>query len=413
MHNPFKSRLGIAACALFAVFALISSTAMAQNTIQLGAVVSLTGDYSTLGKLTRDGYDVAIKRINSQGGVKVDGKTYKLQVKYYDDESTSARAAQLAERMIKRDNIKFVLGPYGSTLTKAVAPVTEKYHVPMVEGNGAARSLFKQGYKYLFATLNTSDYYLRPAITLAAEQAKANGTDPSSLKVAFIMQNDDFSQDVRDGAAALAKKKGMKIVLDEKLPPGLNDMSSTLTKVKALHPDVLLVSGHSKGAALAVGQIADTKTYAKMIALTHCGAGGIVEKYGKNANYMLCATQWDSGLTYKGKWFKSPKAFAQVVKKQGGYDHVPYQVAESAAAVEVFANAFQNAGSLDKKKVRDAIANTDMTTFYGPIKFDDSGKNTAKSMAMYQVQHQKYKVVAPSKSASNDVIYPMPKWSQR
>src|SRR3546814_13763824 len=44
-----------------------------------------------------------------------------------------------------------VLGPYGSALTKAIAPITEKYKVPMIEGNGAARALFQKGYKYLFA----------------------------------------------------------------------------------------------------------------------------------------------------------------------------------------------------------------------------------------------------------------------
>ena len=43
------------------------------------------------------------------GGVKVGGKTYLLEVKYYDDESTPARGAQLAERLIKQDGIKYFL----------------------------------------------------------------------------------------------------------------------------------------------------------------------------------------------------------------------------------------------------------------------------------------------------------------
>src|ERR1041385_3832661 len=163
------------------------------DTIVLGAAVSLTGKYSTNGKNTQDGYDLAVERINEMGGVKVGGKTYKLQVRYYDDESTSARGAQLVERLINQDGVQFVLGPYSSGLTKAIAPVTEKYRIPMVEGNGADRNLFTQGYKYLFAVLNTSDYYLRAAIQLAAETAKAAGTDPSKLKVAIAVENDNFS----------------------------------------------------------------------------------------------------------------------------------------------------------------------------------------------------------------------------
>ena len=121
--------------------------------IILGAAVSLTGKYSTNGKHTKNGYNLAVKRINEKGGVTVGGKKYKFDIIYYDDESNSGRAAQLAERLIKQDGVKYMLGPYSSGLTKAIAPVTEENKIPMVEANGASRSLFTKGYKYLFAVL--------------------------------------------------------------------------------------------------------------------------------------------------------------------------------------------------------------------------------------------------------------------
>ncbi len=127
------------------------------DTITLGAAVSLSGKYSTNGKHTKNGYNFAVKRINDMGGVKVGGKSYKLKIKYYDDESNSGRAAQLAERLIKQDGIKYMLGPYSSGLTKAIAPVTEENKIPMVEANGASRSLFTKGYKYLFAVLSAAN----------------------------------------------------------------------------------------------------------------------------------------------------------------------------------------------------------------------------------------------------------------
>ena len=118
------------------------------DTIILGAALSFTGKYKTNGQHTKNGYELAVKRINDFGGVKVADKSYKLKIVYYDDESTPARGAQLAERLIKQDGIKFMLGPYSSGLTKAIAPVTEKNKIPMIEGNGASRSLFNKGYKY-------------------------------------------------------------------------------------------------------------------------------------------------------------------------------------------------------------------------------------------------------------------------
>src|SRR6266550_7703524 len=201
------------------------------DTAVLGAAVSLTGKYSVNGKNTKDGYDLAVKRINEMGGVKVGGKAYKLKVLYYDDESTPARGAQLAERLISQDGVQFVLGAYSSGLTKAIAPVTEKYKVPHVEANGAARELFTVGYKYLFAVLSTSDYYLRDAVNLAAEVAKEKGRDPKTLKIAMAFENDPFSLDVREGILEDAKRYGMHVAIDDKLPPEINDMAPTLTKV--------------------------------------------------------------------------------------------------------------------------------------------------------------------------------------
>lgn len=399
---------------LFSVCLALAAPAVnaADDTITLGAAVSLTGKYSINGKYTRDGYNLAVQRINEMGGVTVDGKQYKLKINYYDDESTPARAAQLAERLISQDGVKFVLGPYSSGLTKAMAPVTERYEVPMVEANGASRSLFTQGYRYLFAVLSTSDQYLQSAVSLMAEQAKAHGRDPGSVKVAGAFQNDPFSQDIRAGVMHDAKQAGMRMVIDDQLPPNLDDMSATLTKVKALKPDLLTVSGHAKGAILAIRQLAEMKVHVNMLAMTHCDSAQIIKKFGKDAEYTLCASQWDRSLAYHDDVFGSAEDFARAVEKAYDYEP-PYQVAESAAAVLVYAKAFERAGSLDPKKVRDAIAATDMQTFYGNIDFDDTGKNIAKPMVLYQVQDGQYVVVAPSKWASAKVRYPIPPWSER
>ena len=61
------------------------------DTVYLGAAVSLTGKYTTAGEHTQRGYDLAVKTINDAGGITVGGKTYRLEVVYYDDESTPAR----------------------------------------------------------------------------------------------------------------------------------------------------------------------------------------------------------------------------------------------------------------------------------------------------------------------------------
>jgi branched-chain amino acid transport system substrate-binding protein len=377
------------------------------DTIILGSAISLTGKYSDNGKHAKNGYELAVNKINESGGIKVGGKSYKLKVVYYDDESTPARGAQLAERLIKQDGVKFMLGPYSSGLTKAVAPVTEKYKIPMVEAEGASRSLFSQGYQYLFAVLSTSEQYLASSIALAAEIAEKNGKKPSDVRVAMAFENDPFSLDVRAGVIDDAKKYGMKIVVDDKLPRDLSDMSATLTKVRALKPDLLVVSGHSKGAATAARQIKEMQIDVPLIAITHCESAKIVDKFGDSVNGFLCPTQWAETLSYRDDFFGSAADYDKLFKATyPEYQNVPYQSAQASAAVMVWKDAFERANSFDTDKLRDAIAETNMDTFYGGIKFSPVGNNTAKPMVLRQIQNGKFNVVAPSKWASHPVDWP-------
>jgi len=381
------------------------------DTIVLGAAVSLTGKYSTNGEHTKNGYDLAVKRINDMGGVKVGGKSYKFKVIYYDDESNSKRAAQLAERLIKQDGVKYMLGPYSSGLTKAIAPVTEENKVPMVEANGASRSLFTKGYKYLFAVLSPANQYLEVAIDLAVEK---NGGKP--VRIAQAFEQDAFSQDVRIGVMEAAKRTGSKIVIDDKLPKELNDMAATLAKVKAVKPDVLVVSGHSKGALTAIRQISEMKVDVPMLAMTHCDASKLAKQHGDKSEFALCASQWHKTLTYKDKFFGDGMKYDADFTKAYGYAP-PYQAAESSAALLVYKDAFERANSFDTKKVRDALAKTEMQTFYGNIKFGSGGQNTAKPMVLFQVMCKSGKcenvVVAPTKWAAAELIHPIPPWSKR
>ncbi len=414
MHRNMK--ITFLLFAMVAAFGLIlAGPAWAKvegDMITFGAAVSFTGKYSTNGKHTKNGYDLAVKRLNEMGGVEVAGKHYKIEVKYYDDESTPARAGQLADRLIKQDGIKFILGPYGSGPTKGMAPITEKYQVPMVEANGASRALFNKGYRYLFAVLTTSEQYLTASVDLLAEQYLAAGKDPQDAKIAVAVENDPFSMDIRAGILDDAQTHGMRVVIDDKLPKELTDMTVTLTKVKALKPDLLVVSGHSKGAALAVRQTAQMKVDVDMLAITHCEAADVKGKFGADAEYTLCATQWAPTMSYKDEWFGSAGDYAKRFEEEYGYVP-PYQAAESSAAVLVYVNAIQRAGSFDKEKVRDAIAATDMETFYGRVDFDDTGKNIAKPMVLRQIQNGEYVPVAPSQFAAEKVIYPRPKWKDR
>jgi len=402
-----KRGAGCIASSVALAFAGLALADPTGDTIVLGSAISITGKYSQEGKNASDGYNFAVKAINDRGGVKVKGKAYKLEIKYYDDESTPARTAQLLERLINQDGIKYALGPYASGPTTAAAPVIEKYKIPMVEAEGASRSLFTKGYRYLFAALSTSDQYLSPVIDLAAEMAKKNGKKPSDVTIGMSFENDPFSLDVRQGVVDEAKKHGMKIVVDDKMPRDLSDISATLTKFKALKPDVIVVSGHTKGAITATRQMKEMGVNAPIVAMTHCESAKLTTQFGTASEGILCPTQWAETLKYKDSLFGTAMDYnKKFLAAHPEYKIVPYQTAQASAVIQIWADAFERAQSFDTEKLRDTLAATEMETFYGHIKFSKAGNNIAKPMVLRQIQGGAYKVVAPTKYASDPVEYP-------
>lgn len=400
-----------------AAFALVAVTffylpALADDIITFGTPLSFSGEHKVNGQHARKGYELARKMINENGGISIGGIKHKIAIKYYDDESNPAIAAKFAKRLIVEDKVNFLLGPYGTATTAAVAPVAEKYRVPMVQANGASLSLFDKGYTQMFAVLSPADKYMAETINLAAEEAKKQGRNPKDITIAIAIENDSFSQDLRDGVIADARNYGMNVVVDERLPRDFADMTFILDKVKSTRADILIVSGHEKGADLAVRQIHEQKIDIPMLAMTHCEGADVHGRYGLYADYAVCATQWDSNMGNTGKIFGSGHNYRKRYELEYGIEP-PYQAAESSAAVVVLVDAIERAGTLDHAKVRDALSNTDLETFFGWVKFDSTGKNIAKPMVLRQLVQGRYIVVAPSGLAKQAVIFPQPKWSER
>jgi len=227
---------------------VFSSPVMAEDVIRFGASLSLTGKMATEGRLVKDGYEFYVKHINARGGIPIKGKKYKVEIKYYDDESDPKTAARLVEKLIVEDKIKFLLGPYSSSCTFPASSVAEKYKLPMVEAHGAATTIFERGYKYIFATLNTVDQYTGNILKMATE------SNPRPKTLALINENALFPQLAMDGAAKQAKPLGLKVVYKEKYPSGTKDLSSMLAAVREKRPDILLAGGYTADMILLVKQ---------------------------------------------------------------------------------------------------------------------------------------------------------------
>jgi branched-chain amino acid transport system substrate-binding protein len=189
-----------------------------------------------------------IETINERGGIRVGNKTYKLKLKFYNDESRPERAAQLYEKLINEDHVHFLLGPYGSAPTSMVVPIAEKYTLPMVAAHGSAGSIYAKGYTYIFNIQTPAKNYLRGIIDIVLVQ------DPRTRNVAVLSEDDPFSREVAEGAAAYAQVKGLDVVYNQVYPSDTQDVSALLSAIKRQNVDLLLGAGHLQDALLMVRQ---------------------------------------------------------------------------------------------------------------------------------------------------------------
>src|SRR3954467_15150110 len=136
----------------FGMTSVLSGPALSQDVIKVGAPLPLTGPLSPEGLKQKRGYDLWAEAANAKG-IKVGGKTYKVEIVYTDYASNTPRAVQAAERMITEDKVQFLFAPFGSGATKASSAISEKYGIPMLAPSASAAEIFDQGYKNIFSTL--------------------------------------------------------------------------------------------------------------------------------------------------------------------------------------------------------------------------------------------------------------------
>ncbi len=300
------------------------------GTILFGAPISLTGSTAKEGGLTRDGYELWKETTNANGGITVAGKHYMVATKYYDDESNAQKSATLADKLINEDKIDFLMGPYGTAPTLQVSTIAEKNKMPMIEGNGAAESIFSQGYQYTFAVLSPAKNYMKGLIEMAVAQT------PKPTTVAILTADDPFSVEVADSARTLSTANGLQVVYYAKYPNNATELRAPITEAKAKNPDLFLNSGHL-AESLAIMQ------QAKELGFSPRGFGFSVgpsipdfqTTLKADSNFVFGGSQWTADLKFNGDdLFKTPANYYDMYVKRYNYEPA-YQ---SALVVEQWQN---------------------------------------------------------------------------
>lgn len=358
--------------------------AHAQDVVRIGAPLALTGGLADEGKKQQVAYDMWLKRVNAAGGIAVGGKKLKVELITYDYQSDEKRAQQIAERLITQDKVDFLTSPFGSGHTKVVAGVAERYGVPVMASVASSESVFNQGYKYLFGTLAPNGGIVQNMAGLFTKQV------PGVKKIAILGREDVFPKAMASEMKKAAEAAGLEVVYSDFYPVGTLDHAAALAKIKAAAPQWIFITGYTQDLILARKQMADLKLTAPIVTMiTGPSYREFIDGLGKLADGVTSASWWHHSLTYKsddvfGSTDAFYKEFVAREKKDPDYVH-----ASAAAALIALQKAIEKAGTLDKAKVRDALAALDIQTFYGPVNFGENGMNGGRALPIIQVWNGK------------------------
>jgi branched-chain amino acid transport system substrate-binding protein len=368
----------------------------------------MTGAKSTEGMAMKDGMDLWIDWVNDHGGIDVGGEKYNVEVIYYDDESDPQTAAKLTEKLITEDGTKLLFGPFSSAITIATAAIGEKYGALTMATLANSDAIYNQGYKYVFSVLPPAGNYLRLLIEMATTQF-----DPKPETCVVLALDDPFGIACAEGTRMWAEEAGLEVLLYEKYPSDAKDLSSLLTKVKGLNPDMILASSLFEQAMLITRQCKELNVCAPVLSFT-VGPNfpEFIESLGPDADYVMCSEWWLPDMGWTGPVFGDSMKWGDMFQERYGY--VPsYHAAAGSAAGVLYQLAIEKAGTLEVDAIRDALASLDVQIFWGPHAFNEKGQNIKGGSSPIQILDGKLVPVYPPELAQADFVYPFPCWDER
>ncbi len=367
----------------------------AEEPIRIGATMSKSGALSTQGVAAANGYRLCEIDINNEGGVL--GRSIEFII--YDDKSDPELAVELYGKLITEDKVDAIMGPYGSTHTEAVAPITEKHRMVHISPLAATTSIWEQGREYLFMVLPPAELFLAGLIEMAYD----NGL----TTVAILQQDALFPQAAGTGAVALAKEKGMEVILHKTYPTGAEDFSDFLIKVKENNVDVLGMAASPLGDFITVArQMKDLDVNVKMF-----GTSGAVAEFqealGEKAEYAYGLSAWEPGLPNPGI-----DEFVEAYRREFNIEP-SFHAAGAYGSCQLFMEAVRRTGSLDSDVLREELLNLEMQTVFGDYAVDERGYQIANTGLFIQWQDGRKVVVWPEGVAACEQRFPTPTWGER
>jgi branched-chain amino acid transport system substrate-binding protein len=387
-------------------------------TFRIGAIHPVTGPLAEPGQASRLGAQMAVDAVNAAGGIKAHGGR-KLELLPGDSQSKPDIGRTEAERLMNV-GAQLLIGAFDSGAAAAIVPVAQQRHVPFLIDIGAADAITanvaksvregQQKVQYVYRNFPTTSAYGPRSVRHFEEVFKATGVTPR--RVALIHGNDLFGQNQAKGwvTAHAALNPTWQIVDVIPFPEPPVDLSTEISRLKAARPDLVAPITRPASAQLLLPEL--RKQRVDVLGVWGPGSSGLYEAgqiaaLKEDLEYVLDNVPWPN--------FKHPRTnkVAEEYRARSGGKRFDTNSCYSYDAVLLAADALERAKSADPDAIVAALRASSfqdgLMIYGGPIVFNDQGDNPNAIPVTIQILGQRPRVVWPSQTATQRVVFPRPR----
>ncbi len=351
-----------------------------QQQVNIGISLSLTGKYAPFGNMQKKSYDLWQDTVNAKGGLL--GRKVNLII--LDDQSLEEKAKGNYTRLIEKDRVDLVIGPYSSIICEAIMPVVERHKYPTLLPAGSADQIWEHGFKYAFGLTPPASKYTVGFLELLVHY--------KFRRIAILSADDSFSVTLARNTQKWAKRLALETVYLNQFKKGTKDLLRFSTDVQKSDPDAVIVCGHLDESVNMRKALKQMNWYPKAY---YASVGPALSEFhdilGKDAELTFTSSYWEAGISDK---YVFSKEFTQLFTER--YKQEPsYHAANAYAACMIIEQAVERTRSLDREDLRQVFQTMNTLTLIGYYGVDKSGKQIRQFPMIIQWQKNKKQVVWP------------------
>ena len=392
--------------------------------VVIGVLYPLSGPVAQAGVDARAAAELAVDIVNNKHDLdlplaRTEGLPglggAKVRLVVVDHQGKPELGQSESERLITQEKVHALYGAYHSSVSATASQAAERYGVPYLSGESSSPSLHRRGLKWFFRTSPHDEHFSIAMFDFLKEfQARKGVKLPS---VGIVHEDTLFGADSAKTQGELAEKQGYQVPVRLAYRSRSTTLAAEVQRLKAANPAVLLPTSYTSDAILLVRTFRELDYNPPMVLAQDAGfiEGDFVTAAGKDAEGIMSRSVFSLDLAAKRPVVGKVN---DLFRKKHGKD-LNDNTSRAFTGMHVLLEAINRAGSTDPEAIRKALLATDwkpeqMIMPWKGVKFDPaSGQNELGTPLMTQWRGGALRVIWPFELAATEVLYPLPKWSDR